>query len=114
MEVPTTLTNKDNNDSPGVGNLELVDGNIGTVPRRTQCQAAIRSRASTRQLALEDQQDPDLVEEIRISPEYTPLSLAGIIPWIALRIPFIYRTLLLIFLMKQSTLLSLEEEALPT
>ena len=65
MEVPATLPNEDNNESPGVDNLELVNGNIGTVPRRTQRQAAIRSRASTRQLALEDQEDPDLVEEIR-------------------------------------------------
>ena len=65
MEVPATLPNEDNNDSPGVDILELVNGNISTVPRRTQGQAAIRSRASTRQLALEDQEDPDLVEEIR-------------------------------------------------
>ena len=65
MEVPATHPNEVNNDSQGVDNLELVNGNIGTVPRRTQRQAAIRSRASTRQLALEDQEDPDLVEEIR-------------------------------------------------
>ena len=48
MEVPATLPNEDNNHSPGVDNLELLDGNIGTVPRRTQRQAAIRSRALTR------------------------------------------------------------------
>ena len=74
MEIPATLPNEDNNDLPGVDNLELVDSNIGTVPRRTQRQAAIRSRASTRQLALEDQQDPDLVEEKRnFSQKYTPV-----------------------------------------
>ena len=74
MEIPATLPNADNNDLPCVDNLELVDGNIGTVPRITQRQAAIRSRASTRQLALEDQQDPDLVEEIRnFSQIYTPV-----------------------------------------
>ena len=52
----------------------MIRHSLGTVPRRTQCQAAIRSRASTRQLALEDQEDPDLVEQIRIGSKiYTPV-----------------------------------------
>ena len=113
MKVPATLPNEDINDFPGVDNLEHVNGNIGTVPRRTY-QAAIRSRVSTRQLALEGQQDPDLVEEIRnFSQIYTPVvsrdnSLDHLEDSIHLQDSppdFSY---------EQSTLLSLEEETLPT
>ena len=57
---------------PDVDNL--IVGNLGTVPRKPQRQAAIRSRASTRQLALEDKEDPDLLEQIRIGSKiYTPV-----------------------------------------
>ena len=57
---------------PDVDNL--IVGNLGRIPRRTQCQAAIRSSASTRQLALEDQEDPDLMEKLRIGSKiYIPI-----------------------------------------
>ena len=55
--------------------MQLTDNVLGAVPRqRIQRKAAIKSRDQTRQLALQDEGDPDLMEQTRNHPrDLTPV-----------------------------------------
>ena len=66
--IPDTIEELGDN-TPGPENVQITDNVLGAVPRqRTQCKAAIKSRNQNRQLALQGEGDPDLIEQKRNHP----------------------------------------------
>lgn len=72
--IPDTNEELGNN-MPDPKDVQLTDNVLGAFPRqRIQRKAAIKSRNKTRQLALQDEGDPDLMEQIRNHPrDLTPV-----------------------------------------